>query len=182
MHDQLAVLMGGRIAEEIFVGDLSSGAQQDIERATQLARNMVCKWGMSEKLGPVTYNDAADNGGGYMISDSRENGYSEETARLIDLEVREILEAGNQLARKIILEYREQIELLTQMLIEFETLDSEDILEIVIKKDWDVERKRKRVQIAADLNKQDPADIPPPLPPKDGEIVGTLGNSVDVPS
>ena len=60
--DQLAVLMGGRCAEEIFVGDISSGAQQDIERATSLARSMVCEWGMSEKLGAVALDERSDAG------------------------------------------------------------------------------------------------------------------------
>ncbi len=72
LHDQLAVLMGGRVAEEIFVQDVSSGAQQDIERATQLARSMVCEWGMSDKLGAVAYEERSENGYNYGIGDSHE--------------------------------------------------------------------------------------------------------------
>lgn len=183
LQDQLAVLMGGRIAEEVFVGDISSGAQQDIERATQLARSMVCKWGMSDKLGAVTYDDGADNGGGYMMG-GHEKAYSDETAKVIDTEVRQILDAAIHLAKKIILEYREQVELLTQMLIEFETLDSEDVLEIVVNKTWDAERKRSRIKLAAELHKNEPGDTPPPPPPKENASKpnSDFSNPVDVPS
>ena len=169
LHDQLAVLMGGRVAEEIFIHDISSGAQQDIERATQLARSMVCKWGMSDKLGAVAYDESSANGGGgYSFGEFHEKPYSDETAQAIDAEVRKILDAANETARSIILEYREQVELLTQMLIEFETLDSEDVQEIVLKKNWDVTRKRDRLKKAAELYKKEPAGTqPPPPPPKD---------------
>jgi cell division protease FtsH len=182
LQDQLAVLFGGRVAEEIFVGDISSGAQQDIERATQLARNMVCKWGMSDKLGAVTYEDSTDNHYGYG-SEHTEKLYSEETARAIDKEVREILDAGHALARQIILEYRDQIEQMTQMLMEFETLDSEDVQEIVLHKTWDSDKKRERLKKAADLHKKD-LPTPPPPPPKESENPksGPLSNSLGLTS
>lgn len=171
LHDQLAVLMGGRVAEEVFIKDVSSGAQQDIERATQLARNMVCKWGMSDKLGAVAYEERSDNGGGgYSFGESHDKAYSDETAQAIDLEVRTILDAAYEYARKIILEYRDQVELMTQMLIEFETLDSEDVREIVITKNWDINRKRERLKHATDLFKKESGPQPPPPPPKESEI------------
>lgn len=162
LNDQLAVLMGGRVAEEIFVGDISSGAQNDIERATQLVTNMVCKWGMSDKVGPVTYNEGGENSGYGMPAQGKV--YSNETAKLIDAEVRQILDAGNELARKIILEHSEELELLAQMLVEFETLDSEDVMEIVIQKNWNIDKKRNRMKIAADMHKSEPLDTPPPFP------------------
>ncbi len=168
LHDQLAVLMGGRVAEEIFVNDVSSGAQQDIERATQLARNMVCKWGMSDKLGAVAYDERSDNGYGYGFGEHHEKAYSDETAKSIDAEVRKILDDGHETARKIILEYRDQVELLMQMLMEFETLDSEDVQEIVIKKNWDIDKKRERLKRADELYKKEPPVTPPPPPPKEG--------------
>jgi cell division protease FtsH len=172
LHDQLAVLMGGRVAEEIFVNDVSSGAQQDIERATQLARNMVCKWGMSEKLGAVAYDERSDNGynTGYNFGEYHEKPYSDETAKAIDAEVRKLLDEGHETARKIILEYRDQVELMTQMLMEFETLDSEDVQEIVIKKNWDINRKRERLKRAAELYKKEPPGTPPPPPPKEAGL------------
>ncbi|MFI5343844.1 MAG: ATP-dependent zinc metalloprotease FtsH, partial [Chlamydiales bacterium] len=165
LQDQLAVLMGGRVAEEIFVHDISSGAQQDIERATQLARNMVCKWGMSEKMGAVAYEERSESPYSYG-GDSNEKHYSEETAKAIDKEVRDILDAGYELARKIIQEHCDQVELMTAMLMEFETLDSEDIQEIVLNKSWDIEKKRERLKKAADLHKKD-MPTPPPPPPKE---------------
>lgn len=185
LHDQLAVLMGGRVAEEIFINDISSGAQQDIERATQLARNMVCKWGMSEKMGAVTYDERSDNGaGGYGMGEYHEKAYSDETAKAIDAEVRSILDAAHETAHKIILEFKEQVELMTQMLIEFETLDSEDVLEIVVKKNWDITRKRERMKLAAELYKKEPATTPPPPPPKEAGAApkGPLNNPLGLTS
>ncbi|CAF23364.1 ATP-dependent zinc metalloprotease FtsH [Candidatus Protochlamydia amoebophila] len=183
LHDQLAVLMGGRVAEEIFVGDVSSGAQQDIERATQLARSMVCKWGMSDKLGAVAYDERSEGGGQYGFGDHHEKTYSDETAQAIDSEVRRILDEALAIARKIILDYKEQVELLTLMLIEFETLDSEDIQEIVVKNNWDAVRKRERLKRAADLHKKEAA-TPPPPPPREVDISssGTIPNTLGLSS
>ena len=92
--------------------------------------------------------------------------YSEETARAIDDEVRRILEEAHTMAQQIIDQYKEQVELLTQMLMEFETLDSEDVQEIVIKKTWDINRKKERLKKAAELHKKEP-NLPPPPPPKE---------------
>jgi cell division protease FtsH len=179
IHDQLAVLMGGRVAEEVFVKDISSGAQQDIERATQLARSMVCKWGMSDKLGAVAYDEQSDSSG--MYGEHHDKTYSDETAQAIDAEVRSILDEAHATATKIILENKEQIELMTQMLIEFETLDSEDINEIVTTKTWDPTRKKERLKLAADLHKKDPkGSTPPPPPPKQPDM--PLNNSLGLTS
>lgn len=162
--DQLAVLMGGRCAEQIFVNDLSSGAKQDIERATQLARSMVCEWGMSEKLGAVTYDERQEGGQYLGLGGHSEKKYSEETAREIDNEVRMILETAEKRAMQIITEYREQVELMTQMLIEFETLDSVDI-KLILNKEWSTEEKRQRLKIAEELHKKLGVN-PPPVPPE----------------
>jgi cell division protease FtsH len=158
LHDQLAVLMGGRIAEEVFVGDVSSGAQSDIERATQLAKNMVCRWGMSDKLGAVSYQESS-NGGGYSFGGSSEKAYSDKTSEEIDNEVKTILDTANETARKIIKEYRSQIEVLTSALMEFETLDSDDVREIVIEGVWDPEKKREKLKKAADLFKKEMEEL-----------------------
>lgn len=168
LHDQLAVLMGGRVAEEVFIGDVSSGAQQDIERATQLARSMVCEWGMSDVLGTVAYDERADTGQYLGMSGYHEKKYSEETARSIDSEVRGILAEAHETAKRIILENKEQIELMAKMLMEFETLDSEDVQEIVINKAWDSSKKKERLKKAADLHKK-PQVLPPPPPKKEPE-------------
>lgn len=160
--DQLAVLMGGRCAEEIFVEDVSSGARQDIERATHIARSMVCEWGMSEKLGAVAYDERNESGQYMGMSGYHEKKYSEDTAKAIDLEVKRIVDEAHTYALKIIQEKRDIVELMTNMLIEFETLDSEDIQRMLDGK-WDVEEKRERLKRAEDLHKKAPV-TPPPLP------------------
>lgn len=162
IHDQLAVLMGGRVAEEIFVSDISSGAQQDIERATALARSMVCEWGMSDKLGAVAYDERSEMGGYLGMNNYHEKKYSEETAKAIDTEVRKILDDAHELATKIIQEHKEQVELMAQMLIEFETLDAEDIRKI-LNGEWNIEEKRARLKKAEELHKKVPV-TPPPSP------------------
>lgn len=161
LRDQLAVLMGGRCAEEIFLGDLSSGAQQDIERATQLARKMVCEWGMSEKIGPVAYDEQQDSSS-YMMG-GHDRKYSEDKAKEIDLEVRKLLDEAHEAAVQIIQKMRDAVELITAMLMEFETLDSEDVRRIIAG-EWDIEEKRARLKTADDLHKR-PAATPPPPPP-----------------
>lgn len=158
--DQLAVLMGGRVAEEIFVQDVSSGAQMDIAQATQLVRSMVCRWGMTEELGLVAY-DEREEGGQYLGGATyREKTYSEETAQAIDRETRKMLTEAHLQATKIIEEHKEQIELMTQMLMEFETLDRDDVAEIM-KGEWDIEKKKERLKIAQELQKKNPSSDAP---------------------
>lgn len=176
--DQLAVLMGGRVAEEVFVKDVSSGARQDIERATQIARSMVCEWGMSDKLGVVAYDERSEGGQYLGMSGYHEKKYSEDTAKAIDNEIRLILDEAYKAATSIILEYRDQVELMTQMLMEFETLDSEDIQKI-LDKQWSVEEKKARLKIADDLHKKAPV-TPPPPPPMDQPIKSKTGEAPSI--
>ncbi|MBS0622003.1 MAG: ATP-dependent zinc metalloprotease FtsH, partial [Verrucomicrobia bacterium] len=146
--DHLAVAMGGRVAEELFVGDISSGAQQDIAQATQLARSMVCEWGMSDSLGLVAYGDR-QGGAQYLgLPGMTEKTYSEATAQAIDTEVRRITDNAYAQAKKICQEHRAQIELMTEMLIEFETLDREDIKKIM-NGSWNTDEKRQKLEKAA---------------------------------
>ncbi len=170
-HDQLAVLMGGRVAEEIFVEDISSGARQDIEQATHLARSMVCEWGMSEKLGLVAYDERTDAGQHLGLTNYYEKKYSEETAKAIDNEVRNLLDEAHKRAKEIILKYRDQLELMAQMLMEFETLDAKDV-ELIINGQWEIEEKRQRIRLAEDLNKKTPIPPPPPPPPPAKAVEG----------
>ncbi len=152
LYDQLAVLMGGRCAEEVFVGDVSSGAQQDIERATHIARSMVCEWGMSEKVGAVALDEKSEGGQYLGTQGYHEKKYSEETARLIDAEVKKILDDANKRAHDIIQEFKEQLELMTKMLMEFETLDAEDVIQI-LNNTFDIEKKRERLKLVEELHK-----------------------------
>lgn len=164
--DQLAVLMGGRCAEEIFVQDISSGAQQDIERATQLARSMVCEWGMSDKLGAVAYDERSESGQYLGWNNFHEKKYSEETAKAIDQEVKDILAAAHERAKQILMDKKQEVELMTQMLMEYETLDAEDVQKI-LKGEWDVEEKKKKLKKAEDLHKKS-SPPPPPAEPESG--------------
>ncbi|MGA8165548.1 MAG: ATP-dependent zinc metalloprotease FtsH [Waddliaceae bacterium] len=161
--DQLAVLMGGRCAEEIFIHDISSGAKQDLEQATQIARSMVCEWGMSEKLGTMTYDERSESGQYLGMMGYHEKKYSEATARTIDGEVRKILDDAYKRALKIIEDKRETVLLMAEMLMEFETLDSKDIKQI-FNGTWDIEEKRRRLEKEKEAYQRKPITPPPPPP------------------
>ena len=127
---QLAVLFGGRVAEEIIFNEMNTGASSDISRATEIARRMVCEWGMSPKLGPVYYNSKEEH-----VFMGKEFGkpkeHSESTQVSIDGEVKEILEEQYQIAKKIITENIDVLKRLAKALIEKETLDSDEIEKII---------------------------------------------------
>ena len=128
--DDLCVTMGGRVAEEIFLGDISSGASGDIRQATWYARKMVCEWGMSEVMGMIQYDEREDLV--FLGRDiGRNRSYSEETQREIDHEVRKLINDAYARAKKIILENREKLEKIAQALLEYETLDGNHIKEIL---------------------------------------------------
>ena len=162
--DQLIVLMGGRAAEEIFVGDLSSGAQQDIAQATRMARAMVCEWGMSNNLGAVSYDEKSDSGQYLGMQNYQDKKYSDETARAIDQEVRTFLDEAHKQAVALLEEHRDKVILMTDMLMEFETLDATDVKEIMAGT-WNADTKRVRLKDADELNLKSPPPAPP-LPAK----------------
>jgi cell division protease FtsH len=151
--DRLAVLMGGRVAEELFVKDISSGAQMDITQATRLVRSMVCEWGMTESLGAVAYDERQESGQYLGGQGYHEKNYSEATAEEIDRQVKTILDSALTLARQIVLEYKDQVELMTQMLMEFESLDREDVLEIM-NNTFNVEKKRARLKMSEEKQRK----------------------------
>ncbi len=155
--DQLAVLMGGRAAEELFVGDMSSGAQMDISQATRLVRSMICEWGMTDALGLVALDERSEAGQYLGMPNYQEKHYSEATAEIIDGEVRKLLEEAHQAALEICKTNREKLLLMTDMLMEFETLDKQDVIDIMNGK-WDIEKKRQKIKSAEDLQRK----LPPP--------------------
>lgn len=157
--DRLAVLMGGRAAEELFIGDISSGAQMDITQATRLARSMVCEWGMNEQLGLVSYDERSDSGQYLGMQGYQEKQYSDQTAENIDQEVRKLLEEAHKRALDIVEKNREKVELMTQMLMEFETLDRQDVAEIM-DGTWTIENKKQRVKKAEELQRKSPPPAP----------------------
>jgi cell division protease FtsH len=126
----LAVGMGGRVAEEIVFGDVTNGARGDIKQATAVARRMVCEWGMSEKMGMVEYGEHED----YVFLGrdiSRARDYSEATAEQIDGEVRKLLDDAYQTAKETLIAHRDKLEVIAKALLEFETLDGQQIKEII---------------------------------------------------
>ena len=128
--DKLAVLMGGRAAEEVFLGHMTTGAGNDIERATELARKMVCEWGMSEKLGPLTYGKKEEQI--FLGKEfAKQKDYSEKTAKDIDEEVKSIVTGRYDYAKRLILDNRTALENLAQALLERETLDGAEIEAII---------------------------------------------------
>lgn len=128
--NQLAFMLGGRAAEKLVLGDLSTGAGNDIEKATKLARKMVCEWGMSDRLGPLTYGEKQEE-----IFLGREIGmhrdYSEGTAREIDEEIKKIVDVAQERAEGIIKKNTERLKILAENLLEKEILSGDDIDKIL---------------------------------------------------
>jgi cell division protease FtsH len=158
--DQLIVLMGGRAAEELFVKDMSSGAQHDISQATKIARSMVCEWGMSDELGTVSYDERTEAGQYLGMSNYHEKNYSNETATKIDLEVKTLLDKAHKEAVLILEKHKDKVQLMTDMLMEFETLDAVDVKEIMAGT-WSADTKRGRLKSAEDLQMKTPPAAPP---------------------
>jgi cell division protease FtsH len=138
MHANLAVAMGGRVAEEIIFGHdkVSSGASGDIQYATDLARNMVTKWGMSDKLGPLQYEQSQE---GYLgMGQTARTMSGEETNKLIDAEIKNLVEGGLKRATKILTEQEDKLHLLAQAMLEYETLTGDEINQLM--KDGKIDR------------------------------------------
>eukprot|EP00913_Durusdinium_trenchii_P008911 g8377.t1 len=133
LHSQLAFIMGGRAAEKMIFDEYSAGAEDDLKRATELARKMVAHWGMSEVIGPVAFRQAEEHPFlGKEMHEQRQ--FSEETARIIDQEVQNILTKAGDRARDTLAEHRDQLEELTQALLEKETLGKAELEEILGKR------------------------------------------------
>ena len=130
LENDLAIFFGGRAAEEIVLGQVTTGAGNDIERATELARKMVCEWGMSEKLGPMTFGSKEENI--FLGRDfNQASGYSESTAREIDGEIRSFVSRGYERARKLLTDNIEALHKIALALLDREVLDSNEIDELM---------------------------------------------------
>jgi len=130
LKDQIAILLGGRIAEEIAVGSISTGAQNDLEKASDIARHMVCSLGMSKKLGPLTYGKRQQLQ--FLETEASEyRNYSDETARLIDTEVMTLVQEGESRARQIISANRDALGKLANLLQEKEVINREEMLALL---------------------------------------------------
>jgi len=147
---RVATMFGGRVAEQLIYGEdhLNTGASSDIMQATELARRMVTEWGMSEKLGPLRYNENQQEVFlGHAIT-QRQN-MSEETARVIDEEIRRIVNQGLQKAREVLDGNREKLEAITQALMEYETISGDEVQALL--------RGEKIVRVAEDEEAKGPA-------------------------
>ena len=132
LESQIASLFGGRIAEELAFGPaaVTTGASNDIERATTLARNMVTRWGLSDKLGPLAYaEEESEVFLGRSVTQHKQ--VSDETAHVIDVEVRRVIDVAYQQAREILLSHRTQLDAMASALIKYETLDEAQIKDIM---------------------------------------------------
>ena len=127
MLEEIAILFGGRIAEEVFMKQMSTGAANDFERATKLARDMVTKYGMSDKLGTMVYADSENDTFMSMSSKS----ISEATQQKVDAEIKRILDEQYAVARKLIEKNKKKIEAMAKALLDFETIDSDQINDIM---------------------------------------------------
>jgi cell division protease FtsH len=126
----ISVLFGGRIAEEVFMFQMTTGASNDFERATDLARRMVTQWGMSDSLGPMVYGE---NEGEVFLGRSitTHKNVSEATMQQVDAEIRRIVDQQYGLARRLIEENREKVERMARALLEWETIDSDQVEDIM---------------------------------------------------
>ena len=163
LEGQIAGLFGGRIAEELIFGanNVTTGASNDIERATQISRNMVTKWGLSERLGPLSYGQ--EDGEvflGHSVTKHKE--VSEETSQLIDNEVRAIIERNYNLARKILVDNIDKLHAMAQALIKYETIDRDQIDDIMQGKE-----PRQPDGWTDKMNATNGSSNPPP---QDGEV------------
>jgi cell division protease FtsH len=141
MLSTISILFGGRIAEEVFMDQMTTGASNDFERATALARDMVTRYGMTDSLGPMVY---ADNEGEVFLGRSvtKTTNMSEETMRKVDTEIRKIIDEQYSIARKLIEDNQDKMHAMAGALMEWETIDAEQIDDIMAgkpprpPKDW----------------------------------------------
>ena len=187
---EIVVLLGGRVAEEIMFGEQTTGAQNDFERSTSMARKMVTQWGMSARLGPRTFGRRES-----MVFLGREMGdqpdYSEKMAELIDEEIRELIDRAHNRARSILVANRERLNYLAKRLAEEETLDPDQLREIFA---WQPGTPQPGGTTPKPPPRSEPPASPPPptgggddrardplLPPKPGLVWGGDRSNLDIP-
>lgn len=149
MLDELKVLLGGRVAEALVLKEISSGASNDLQRATALARQMICEYGMSEKIGPVTFGHRQDQV--FLGRDiARDKDYSEEVAAEIDKEVRTFLDNAYAATEKLLNENMDKLHVIAQALIERETLEKEEIADLMEHGRILTKEEREALAVASD--------------------------------
>jgi cell division protease FtsH len=131
LQNQMAVLLGGRTAEELAIGEISTGAQNDLHRATDIARAMVTQFGMSEELGTVNYESSRRNAFLDIQIGPERGPYGEETAQRIDAEVKRLLEEAHDRARQILADRRQLLETVTRRLLEKEVIEGDELRQLI---------------------------------------------------
>ena len=163
MLEEIVVLLGGRVAEALILGDISTGASNDIERATNLVFSMVTKYGMSEKLGPITYGSS--DGEVFLGKEFGHNKtYSEETASKIDAEIKEYITDGYDKTENILKEHMPELHRVAQFLFEHEKMSGEQFIcamegkEIPVDEETDIDEDTEAVEpaVSVDIEKDDP--------------------------
>ncbi|MBN2449023.1 MAG: ATP-dependent zinc metalloprotease FtsH [Lentisphaeria bacterium] len=130
LHDELAMMLGGRVAEKLVFGEVTSGAAADIRQATDIAKKMVCQWGMSERMGALSYTGREEHI--FLGRDiTRSEDYSPETARELDLEIRKVIDDAEARATEILTVHRDKLEKLARKLLEVETLTAQQVYELL---------------------------------------------------
>ena len=162
---KLAVMFGGRIAEEVFMKQMTTGASNDFERATDLARQMVTQWGMTDSLGPMVYGE---NEGEVFLGRSvtTHKNMSEQTMQKVDAEIRRIVDQQYALARKLIEEDKDKIEAMTKALLEWETIDSDQIKDIMEGRSPRPPKPPKTTVSPSEKDDSSPADEPTETEPE----------------
>ncbi len=172
LESQISSLFGGRIAEQLIFGNesVTTGAQNDIERATDIARNMVTKWGLSERLGPLTYSE--DDGEVFLgRSVTRHKNVSDETAHVIDEEIRSVIDRNYQRAEQLLVDSMDKLHAMAEALIKYETIDAEQIDDIMAglpprqPQDWSSDQEPPSSGSKVDIEKG-----------RDGAAGGKIGN------
>lgn len=164
LMDQLKTLLGGRVAEEVVLEEISTGASSDIQRATQLARSMITQYGMSDLLGPVSYGEGREHQVFLGRDFNNQRNYSEEIASEIDKEVRKYIEEAYEDCRRILTENIDKLHLIAQALIERETLNAEELNELMTNGVIAEKPEKEEEEPPEDDNTSTPLMIP--IPPE----------------
>ena len=164
MLNEISILFGGRIAEDLFVHKISTGASNDYERATKLARDMVTRYGMSELMGPMVY---AENEGEVFLGRSvtKTTNISESTLQKVDAEIRRILDEQYAVSQRMLEENRDKVEMMTEALMQWETIDRDQVLDIM-----------------AGKPPRPPKDLAPPRTPGSPGAGGQVGSEDPAPN
>jgi len=163
LTDSLCMTLGGRAAEEIVFGRISTGAQNDLERITKMAYAMISVYGMNDKIGNISFHDSQEE---YGFTKP----YSESTAQLIDEEVRKLIDQAYQRTKKLLLEKRKELDLLANELLEKEILFQADLERLIGKRPWEIKQAPRVEEPVTESEenkkpeaKSEPAPVIPPI-------------------